>query len=518
MNLRFFISVVLIVTSMGKAEAQVKTVFEQLVYVNAEWQNQPDVDPALKIAPALHLTEQQLVQLHLLKTEELLRARNVVHLSVAQQQSRLQHLAVLHQYILAGRFPQNNLHNARQPYFIDAADTYCAVGYLMKMSGEMEMAKQISSVQNYNYLIDIKHPRLMDWVSKTGLTFNELALIQPGYGGEWPAAIIEMHYNNVGQDENEYIEIHQSSGGLIGMRHCTRLLFIDHLGTLYKTLNYNEMDVISNFQFNYYLFPSNESFADSGKVVLMSNSDTLSVYTYNAAGISLRDRYYNNTRLFTTVESEATPVGSSLTFCGLYSTTWNTNILPSGIGAINPCTVWVTPVTLTSFDHSIVNNSVKLNWQTTSESNSDYFELQRSSDGIHFTAIANIKAAGYSSTTKNYTFTDVAPLYLNHYRLHKVDLDGKSAYSQIIFVKMKKASPFAIIQNQVRSNLQVEVNTNQSALGQFAIYDLMGRAVMKVNAKKGMQYINVAALGQGKYLISLNQQDGQVYTLRFEKL
>jgi len=512
------ILVIFIAVSRCELQAQIKTVFDQLAYVNAEWQNQSDVDPLLKTMPALPLTEQKLIQLHLIETERLLRKRSNSTLSKSQQQSRLRNLDILHQYTLSGQFPNNNLHNSRQPYFIDTENTHCAVGYLMKMSGAEEMAKQISSIQNYNYLIDIHHTKLMDWVSKTGLTFDELALIQPSYGGEWPSCIVEMHYNNIGQDIDEYIEVHQSTGALAGMNYFTDILFCDHVGTLYKTVNINQMQFTTDMWSRYYHFPVNENFLDSGKVILMSNSDTLSVYTYNSSEISLHDYHFNSTRHFATIENDDSQVGNSLTFCGLYSTTWNTNILPTTIGSMNACTIGAVPVTLISFDYSMVNNSVNLNWQTASEFNSDYFELQRSTDGINFSPIGKIKASGTSNISKYYTFTDAAPLYLNHYRLKQVDLDGKSSFSKILFVRLKNANPFAIIQNQVSSSLQVRINTVQSATGNLTIHDLLGRVVFKTNAKIGVQNINVMGLAPATYLISLDLKDGQIYTLKFEKI
>ena len=87
----------------------------------------------------------------------------------------------------------------------------------MKESGADDVARDIKRTQNYSFLVDIHHEKLMSWVRQSGLTFDELALIQPGYGNDWPAAIVEFHYNNTGADVNEYIEIHQSSGGTIGL-------------------------------------------------------------------------------------------------------------------------------------------------------------------------------------------------------------------------------------------------------------------------------------------------------------
>jgi hypothetical protein len=66
-----------------------------------------------------------------------------------------------------------------------------------------------------------------------------------------------------------------------------------------------------------------------------------------------------------------------------------------------------------------------LNWSTATEINSDHFTIERSGNGIDFTPIANIAAAGNSTTTLNYSYTDQTPLYgTNYYRLSETDRDG----------------------------------------------------------------------------------------------
>lgn len=278
------------------------------------------------------------------------------------------------------------------------------------------------------------------------------------------------------------------------------------------------MQVSANSGYRHYAFPAIESFADNGKVVLMSNIDTISVYTYGSAGISIHDfAPVNSTRNFTPVEDDNTPSGQSLNFCGIYSTTWYASILPATPATINSCVTGAAPVALSSFNYNVAGNAVTLNWQTGSEANSDYFDVQRSSDGINFTTIGKIKAAGTSSTLRNYTLTDTKPMYLNHYRLSLVDLDGHSSFSKVLFVRCKKGMPFEIIQNHVSNTLQLKINDLPAATGHFIIYDLSGRLISASKAKAGLQDIDVLNLAKGNYLICLSLNDGQAYTQKFQK-
>ncbi|MEZ4988152.1 MAG: LamG-like jellyroll fold domain-containing protein [Saprospiraceae bacterium] len=80
---------------------------------------------------------------------------------------------------------------------------------------------------------------------------------------------------------------------------------------------------------------------------------------------------------------------------------------------------------------------VVLEWQTTSESGNDYFEVQRSVDGQIFKKIGRVNGAGHSQRPKNYTFTDFAPIEgVGYYRLKQFDFDGSSQYSNVVLVRL----------------------------------------------------------------------------------
>lgn len=500
--------------------------YNQLIQVNEQWKNQPDADAALETKPATNFNEQQLIQFHLQETEKLLRKRNTGHLSPSLKKRREANLNTLHNYWQNGVFPVNDKHLNRQPYFIDKYNTYCAVGYLMQQSGADEMAKDINRTQNYSYLLDISHPDLMKWVAASGLSFDELALIQPGYGGEWPAAITEMHYTNTGADKNQYIEVHQSNGGLIGMSDFATILFYDSSGNLYKTLSIDSMQIFNrnntenNDKFYYYKFTQNEKFADSGKIELKDYySDTLSTYIYNSSGITLIDNSNGRQqqKSYSVAEDNNTSAGSSLTFCGLYYSTWSPSILPATPGSLNTCTKGALPVTLSSFNYTVNNKTVQLTWATASESNNDYFDVERSNDGTNFHSIGKVKGAGTSSITKNYSFNDNNPDYIDHYRLKQVDLDGKLSYSKILFVKVPKSNPLLLLQNIVKNNVQVHINLLQINIGSIIIYDFSATEVLRPKAISGSQNIDISSLSAGKYLLRLFTKDGQIYSGQFMK-
>lgn len=89
---------------------------------------------------------------------------------------------------------------------------------------------------------------------------------------------------------------------------------------------------------------------------------------------------------------------------------------------------------LSSFTIKDTNATALLKWTTEAEVNLGYFEIQRSPEGTTFMQIGNVQAAGNSSSTINYTFTDNSNKTLQNYfyRLKMVNLDGSYTYSQLI--------------------------------------------------------------------------------------
>lgn len=90
------------------------------------------------------------------------------------------------------------------------------------------------------------------------------------------------------------------------------------------------------------------------------------------------------------------------------------------------------PVELVNFDVTQLDDNVLLEWETVSELNNDYFEIQRGIDGVDFESIDLIDGAGNSTRTIGYQFEDIEPILGDsYYRLKQVDFDGKTSFSQI---------------------------------------------------------------------------------------
>lgn len=96
------------------------------------------------------------------------------------------------------------------------------------------------------------------------------------------------------------------------------------------------------------------------------------------------------------------------------------------------------PIEMIRFDGTCTGNIVSLKWITATETDNDFFTIERSTDGIAFSQIGILNGAGNSTQVLNYKFDDVDPFAgTNYYRIKQTDNNGQYSYSKIIAVDAK---------------------------------------------------------------------------------
>lgn len=100
----------------------------------------------------------------------------------------------------------------------------------------------------------------------------------------------------------------------------------------------------------------------------------------------------------------------------------------------NSITCVALPIELIGFNASSIKEGNNISWVTASETNNNYFILEKSNDAINFETLNVEIGAGNSTTISNYSYIDTNPYHLTYYRLKQVDYNGKETYSSIISV------------------------------------------------------------------------------------
>ena len=179
------------------------------------------------------------------------------------------------------------------------------------------------------------------------------------------------------------------------------------------------------------------------------------------------------------------------------------------------------PVELLNFNGKQVGPKVKLEWNTASEINNDYFMVERAdADQTSYDFIAKVRSwFNNSSVPLYYEAWDEQPLKgLQYYRLKQVDLDGKYTYSQpvaVMFDANRTASlPFELLNtytDQLSSgNINLEFSYNSDSPVNYTISDATGRIVATgagIAAQEGMNRITLNhSLTRGVYIVTLRNE------------
>lgn len=171
------------------------------------------------------------------------------------------------------------------------------------------------------------------------------------------------------------------------------------------------------------------------------------------------------------------------------------------------------PVKLIRFDATRLEKQVHLRWQTSEELNSDYFEIQKSADGVKWAAIGKINAAGTSMAANEYEFIDTSPKPgQNYYRLKMVDQDRTHALSAIKVVRFDSGiekNDLAVYPNPVKNKLYLSLDNGQIPR-RVQLYQLNGTLVFQ--AESHLSELELPNLDAGRYALVLQMTDGSTHS------
>ena len=193
---------------------------------------------------------------------------------------------------------------------------------------------------------------------------------------------------------------------------------------------------------------------------------------------------------------------SPLNNCGQDIDTLRVNILP----AQNPVAV-----SLISFNGKIQSNGNLLFWVTANEQNNDYFTLQRSTNGINFANIAQIKGANNSNTTQSYQYLDANALKsTTYYRLTQTDYNGVKHLIGTIVLGNSDTQSHLTLNLSTPNTLQIQFNAPQTEPTKVHIYDVMGHLISSqtFSATKGINtwQVDVGSYPTSMYLVQVSNQ------------
>lgn len=171
------------------------------------------------------------------------------------------------------------------------------------------------------------------------------------------------------------------------------------------------------------------------------------------------------------------------------------------------------PVTLISFTAKMIEKNVRLNWSTSTEINSDHFEIEHSIDARSWTTIGKVESNGESATVKNYTFMDPRTVSgQNFYRLRMVDTDLSFAYSRIVSVQMEGKEKLSVYPNPVSDILFIN-NLTSNPVSELTMISTSGQVVYRTQSVTS-DGISLKHFPTGIYTVRMKQSNGSVESVK----
>ncbi len=167
-------------------------------------------------------------------------------------------------------------------------------------------------------------------------------------------------------------------------------------------------------------------------------------------------------------------------------------------------------VSLLYFKARVMSTGNQLYWASATELNNEYYEIQRSFNGIDFTGIGLVATPGNSVAEKSYQYLDgdVHP-GISFYRLRIADRSGKSQFSGIAMVNRNEDAKELIKTwpNPASGILNISVPVQKTNNYLISITDLAGNNIMLFNkylsAGQNEFSVDISKLSKGTYQLSI---------------
>lgn len=163
------------------------------------------------------------------------------------------------------------------------------------------------------------------------------------------------------------------------------------------------------------------------------------------------------------------------------------------------------PIELISFETTCNETNITLEWITATETNNDFFTLEKTKDGQNFEIITQIDGSGSSTEVHHYSYMDESSTENDYYQLRQTDFDGHSTVSNLIASKKCKSD-----------DLNIDIYPNPSSGIFFYTYkhemnnfisvqvmDLLGNIIYESNEEKGE--IDLVNRAEGVYFLQINR-------------
>jgi hypothetical protein len=231
-----------------------------------------------------------------------------------------------------------------------------------------------------------------------------------------------------------------------------------------------------------------------GAVNINNNSDFKGTIVCNNGAVSLN----------TGVKLE----GRALTTNGALSTAAITANITAGCNAIL-ASEWL------YFQAKPAQNTVLLQWATTSSLNNGFFTLDKSSDGVSFKQLVRVNATGGTEASgSQYLYVDNQPSGNGYYRIAHTANNGQKSYYRTIQMNMSASGSFKARHYVSDNFIYVQASGALPARATLDLYDMEGKKLRTENiilTKESSTFKIAKPMQTGMYLLYIQSKGEKMY-------
>lgn len=182
---------------------------------------------------------------------------------------------------------------------------------------------------------------------------------------------------------------------------------------------------------------------------------------------------------------------------------------------VTNCTVL--PVDFVQFNAVQQSSSIDLNWKILTTEQLSYFDVEKSIDGINFSAIGRVDAGKTFIGTASFKYNDAevnANTSVLYYRVKVSSKDGELKYSSILSVRLSGnvSNKIKVSPNPAVSSLTISFYTVLRSNVEYQLIDMTGKVVLRAQrmVEAGQNSINIDQLGlysEGVYTVLIRIGD-----------
>lgn len=173
------------------------------------------------------------------------------------------------------------------------------------------------------------------------------------------------------------------------------------------------------------------------------------------------------------------------------------------------------PIELLDFTATCNGDVVTINWTTATETNNNYFTIQRSEDLITFDDIIVVEGAGNSNSPLSYSANDEFPISGKtvYYRLMQTDFNEDfEIFSPVATMCVTKQNDvITIYPNPANDILNIRMDVSSDDRGVVNVYNSIGQVVKTIAIEptqgQNTYTVNVGDMAHGQYFVSFSMDN-----------